>query len=154
MIRGDRRLHIDKAEVGVMKDVSHVGEECGPALNVGALGGCRSANRLMGNHVAGDGKADPGQFVGIRDDGPGGVDGATENGSSESGYKSQAENRSGQAGMALPSSEECGGVSAKGLGKGRLHDDWDQEYMDGSWPNIRASESTARESYRPSCARP
>ena len=66
VLGGDGGFEIDEAEVGAVEDVGDVGEEGGPALLgvSGGLGG--GADRLVGDDVAGDGKGDLGEIVGIR----------------------------------------------------------------------------------------
>ena len=65
----DRRFEVDEAEVGGLKDVGDVGEERCPALDAIAAGGGCGANGFMRNDIAGDGKADPGEFMRIGSNG-------------------------------------------------------------------------------------
>ena len=57
-VRGcDRRFKVHKSKIGLLKYVSHIGEQRAPALAVGGVSGgiggcCRCSNRLMRNHIA------------------------------------------------------------------------------------------------------
>ena len=124
VVRGDGRLHIDEAEVGVMKDVGNVGEEGDPALDAGAFGSGSGANGLVRDDIAGDSEGDPGQLVGIRDDRLGGVDVTKKDGAGQDGEEREGYDRSkGRAWSSLHCAVEGGAGAPKDLAHERTHED-------------------------------
>ena len=71
MGRGHGRFEVDEAEVSAAEDVAYVAKEGSPALAAFAGCGCGGADRLMGNDVSSDGKADLGQVMRQRGNGRG-----------------------------------------------------------------------------------
>jgi hypothetical protein len=90
-----------------LEDVGNVGEESGPSLGVGAFGRGSRTDGLVRNDIPRDGKADPGDLMGIRNDRLGGVNVAAENGAGEDNDENESQDGGEcEAMAALPCSEE------------------------------------------------